>query len=61
MLTQRGRARVYFWFKSHLFIVIVEVSNGFLLIHNLSDVADAVVVRVELLKRLYNSLFQLLC
>jgi hypothetical protein len=61
MLTHSGRARVYFRFKSHLLIVIVKVSNGFLLVHNLSDIADAVVVGVELLERLYNCLFQLLC
>ena len=57
MLTHSGRARVYFWFKSHLLIVIVKVSNSFILINKLGDVADAVVVRVELLERLYNLLF----
>ena len=41
--------------------MIVKVSNGFLLVHNLSDIADAVVVGVELLERLYNGFFQLLC
>jgi hypothetical protein len=61
MLTHSGRARVYFWFKSHLLIVIVKVSNGFILINKLGDIADAVVVRVELLERLYNRLFQLVC
>jgi hypothetical protein len=57
MLTHCGRPRVYFWFKSHLLIVIVKVSNGFLLINKLGDVADAVVVRVELLEGFYNRLF----
>ena len=57
MLTHCGRARVYFWFKSHLLIVIVKVSNGFILINKLGDVADAVVVRVELLEGFYNRLF----
>ena len=61
MLTHSGRARINFWFKSHLLIVIVKVSDGFILIHNLGDIADAEVVRVELLERLYNHLFQLLC
>jgi hypothetical protein len=57
MLTHCGRARVYFWFKSNLLIVIVKVGNSFILINKLGDVADAVVVRVELLERLYNRLF----
>ena len=61
MLTHSGRARVNFRLKSHLLIVIIKVSNGFILIHNLGDVADAEIVRVELLERLYNCLFQLLC
>ena len=61
MLTHSGRARVYFRLKSHLLIVIVKVSNGFILIHNLGDIADAVIMRVELLERLYYCLFQLLC
>ena len=61
MLTHSGRARVNFRFKCDLFIVIVKVSDGFILIHNLGDVADAEIVRVELLERLYNRLFKLLC
>ena len=61
MLTHCGRARVYFRFKSHLLKVILKVCNSFLLIYNLGDIADAVVMRVKLLERLYDCLFQLLC
>jgi hypothetical protein len=57
MLTHGGRARVYFWFESHFLIMIVKVSNGFILINKLGNVTDAVVVRVELLERLYNRFF----
>jgi hypothetical protein len=57
MLTHCGRPRVYFWFESHFLIMIVKVSNGFILINKLGNVTDAVVVRVELLERLYNRFF----
>jgi hypothetical protein len=57
MLTHSGRARVYFWFESHLLIMIVKVRNSFILINKLGDVADAVVVRVELLEGFYNRFF----
>ena len=47
MLTHGRRARVYFWFESHFLIMIVKVSNGFILINKLGNVTDAVAAAIH--------------
>ena len=50
MLIKVGRIWVNFWFEGGIFIVVVESCQSFLLIHDFSDVANAIIMRIEQLE-----------